>query len=336
MKVEKIITITDDNYHYTAGYYVTNKWIDDDTFIGVREGRTRDENELLKISLKDMSIEVLDKNLRSSGFATVCNNKVYYCDRIGVVEMDINHGSRRLLCETDACALQMTADGRFASVFVENDEPNRFYRINIKTGEIEKLFEKSFKKPHNVVNHFMISPTDKDMFFFSHEGETFYISNRLWLFNAKTGNAWNIAKQRLDEDGNVGDCFGHEMWAPDGKGLYFVKFSCSTIKPSGICYVDVQSGEYEVKYSGYKYWHVGVSADGKYLTADTQYAPNQSEVIVIDRETGREFLVDMPYMTGVHPCHPHPQLSPDNSKVIYTALDKKDGRTSIKVAYLER
>ena len=36
MNVEKIKTIMDDEYHYTAGYFVTNKWIDNDTFIGVR------------------------------------------------------------------------------------------------------------------------------------------------------------------------------------------------------------------------------------------------------------------------------------------------------------
>ena len=59
------------------------------------------------------------------------------------------------------------------------------------------------------------------------------------------------------------------------------------------------------------------------------------EVVIIDRETGEEFVVDMPYMTGRHPCHPHPQLSPDNKKIVYTALSKEDGRTCIKVAYLK-
>ena len=191
-----------------------------------------------------------------------------------------------------------------------------------------------FEKPFNVANHLMISPTDKDILFFAHEGSTFYVSNRLWIYDAKTGSERNIAKQRLDRDGNVGDCFGHEMWAPDGNGLYFVKYPCSPIKPCGICYVDVKSGKYELLYSKHKYWHVGVSSDGKFLTADTQYAPHRSEVVVIDREKGREFVVDIPYITGIHPCHPHPQLSPDNNRVVYTALDKEDGRTCIKIAYL--
>ena len=171
MNVEKIVTLTDDEYYYTAGYYVTNKWIDNETFIGVRstEETIRKSNELIKVSLSDMSIEILDNDIRDAGFTTVFNNKVYYSVKNGIFFFFLGSREKRLICETDASALQMTADGKFASVFVENDEPNRFYRINIETGEIEKLFEKSFKKPFNVANHFMISPTDKDMFFFAHE-----------------------------------------------------------------------------------------------------------------------------------------------------------------------
>ena len=181
----------------------------------------------------------------------------------------------------------------------------------------------------------MISPFDKDLFFFAHEGDCRYVSNRLWLYNAETKKSWNIAKQTLNQDGTLGDCFGHEMWAPDGKGIYFAKYAGSPEPPRGICYVDIETGKYELLYTKYKYWHVGVSQDGRYLTADTQYDPHQSEVVIIDRETGEEFVVDMPYMTGRHPCHPHPQLSPDNKKIVYTALSKEGGRTCIKVAYLK-
>lgn len=335
MNVEKIITLSDDRYYYTAGYYVTNKWIDNDTFIAVRWVDDVTVNELVKISLPDMAVDVIDENVESASFSEVYDNKVYYSSSKGFMEFNLKDNTKRCICETDATDLQLTADGKYASVFkVKDDGSSDFFRINIKTGEIEKVHEKMFRKPLNVANHLMISPTDKDMFFFAHEGETFYISNRLWIYDSKTDKEWNVAKQKLDGDGAVGDCLGHEMWSPDGKGLYFAKYTCSSIKPSGICYVDIKSGIWECLYSKYRYWHVGVSSDGRYLTADTQYAPLQSEVVVIDKETGEEFVVDMPYMTGVHPCHPHPQLSPDNNKVIYTALDKEQGRTCIKIAYI--
>ena len=345
MKLDRTVTIAEDNYCYSIGYYVTNKWIDNDTFIGVKEpvenvaGRyveSAPDKELVKVSLKDNSIEVIDTGVRYANFAEVKNDKIYYNDAIGIVEFDLKNNTKKRICETDAGYLHMTADGDYASVFTgKENEPSRFYRVNIKTGEIEKILERNFVRPFDVANHLMISPYDKDLFFFAHEGDTFYASNRLWLYNDKTKKQWNIARQTLTQDGELADCVGHEMWAPDGKGIYFAKYACSPEPPRGVCYVDVLSGKYELLYSKYKYWHVGVSQDAKYLVADTQYEPDQCEIVVIDRETDEEVVVDMVYMTGRHPCHPHPQMSPDNKKIIYTALDKESGRICIKVAYLK-
>ena len=344
MNVKKIITITDNEYSYTAGYFVTNKWIDNNTFIAVRESdeimiknsEVAADKQLVKVSLSDNSIEVIDTGVSYATFSEVKNNKLYYNNHEGLVEYDLKTKERRYICKTDAGYIQMTADGKYASLFTGKEgTPSKFYRVNIESGEIEKILEINFSQPFDVANHLMISPHDKDMFFFAHEGDCRYISNRLWLFDAKTKEKRNIAKQTLNSDGALGDCFGHEMWAPDGKGIYFAKYAVSPEPPRGICYVDIQTGKYELLYTKYKYWHVGVSMDGRYLTADTQFDPHQSEVVIIDRESGEEFVVDMPYMTGRHPCHPHPQLSPDNKKIVYTALDKKDGRICIKVAYLE-
>jgi len=124
------------------------------------------------------------------------------------------------------------------------------------------------------------------------------------------------------------------MWAPDGKGLYFVKYLCLPTPPRGICYVDVQTGKAELLYTGYRYWHVGVSEDGRYLTADTQTGKDYSEVVLIDLNDNSETVIDKAKTNWTHPCHPHPQISPDNKKVVYTALNEK-GRTCVKVAILK-
>ncbi|MCR4719127.1 MAG: oligogalacturonate lyase family protein [Firmicutes bacterium] len=344
MRTDRIVTITDDLYEYTAGYYVTNKWIDNDTLVGMRAAdrimdanqEVADDKQLVKISLTDGSIEVIDTGVKYATFSEVKNGKLYYNDKKGIIELDLKTDKKRYVCETDAGYLQLTADGAYASVFTGREgTPSRFYRVDIKTGEIEKLMEINFSEPFDVANHLMISPQDKDLFFFAHEGDCRYITNRLWLYNARTKKQWNIARQTLSSDGALGDCFGHEMWAPDGKGIWFAKYAVSPEPPRGICYVDIETGKYKLLYSKYKYWHVGVSADGRYVVADTQYDPHQSEVVIVDRETDEETVIDMPYMTGKHPCHPHPQLSPDNKKVVYTALDKEGGRTCIKVAYLK-
>lgn len=54
-----------------------------------------------------------------------------------------------------------------------------------------------------------------------------------------TGYVENILRQRLNEDGNNGECVGHEMWSPDGRGMYFIKYISTTILPRGVWYLDV-------------------------------------------------------------------------------------------------
>ena len=65
---EKIITIGDDKYHYNAGYYAQNKWVDNDTLIldraenevvGNIQPKGEKVYETVKYSLNDGSIDVL-------------------------------------------------------------------------------------------------------------------------------------------------------------------------------------------------------------------------------------------------------------------------------------
>ena len=179
----------------------------------------------------------------------------------------------------------------------------------------------------------MICPQNENLFFFAHEGDTRYISNRLWIYDHENKSMKNIAKQRLNSDGELADCFGHEAWAPDGSGMYFIKYDLSPSSLTGICFVDAASGEFDILYSEYKYWHVGVSADGRYLTADTRYPGEWSEIILVDRESGEQKLIDIAPTTKKHPCHPPPILSPDNKKIAYTSLDSR-GNTCVKITFI--
>ncbi len=70
--------------------------------------------------------------------------------------------------------------------------------------------------------------------------------------------------------------------------------------------------------------------------ADTQHGPwakGMSEVVVVDPADHTETLIDTALSTN-HPNHPHPQLSPDASRLIYTSLDER-GRSVMKAAFLE-
>lgn len=357
MKTVEIRTIGDDRYHYTSGYYTDNKWVNQDTVILKRSEKQtlgygnineETESELVLLSLKDNSMEVLCREDVYASTYLVKGDKVYYSDRKSVKVLDLVTKECRTLYtnsyytedpEVHIMGISIPNDGRYLGFYVEaKDVPSVFVTVDAETGEEREVFDFSFKKPFQRANHGMICPTDQDLMFFCHEGTTEYISNRLWLHDARTGRNWNIARQRLDDNGNLGDCFGHEMWAPDGKGMYFVKYPQSPIPPRGLCYVDIETGESKVLYSGYAYWHVGVSQDGKYLTADTMCGnfkgTDECEVVVVDLENQSEHVVAIAHSNGKHPCHPHPQMSPDNRKVVYTSLDEK-GRTVVQVAFLQ-
>lgn len=359
LTAEKIITITDEQYHYTSAYYTTNKWLDRDTIvlarsknqtIGVRANPFEDHVELVKVSLKDGSKTVLCNDALT--FYAVWRDQVFYSNGYALKAIDVPTGAIRTIYENEACKAfvhsgkeysgetlllqqpHLTNDGKWVAMYIpRKDQASIFLRVNTQTGEAENFLEKQFAHPFYQGNHLMPCPENGDLYFFAHEGTTQYVSNRLWLYDCARKEARNIARQRLNADGDLGDCFGHEMWAPDGKGLYFVKYPCSPEPPRGVCYVDAQSGEYELLYSGFEYWHVGVSGDGQFITADT-FANGRSGVVVIDRSDDSENLIDTVDITWQHPCHPHPQLCADNSRVSYTALSDA-GRTCVKIAYLK-
>lgn len=349
VSVKEKFEISDNEYYYTAGYYTANKWIDNNTIVVSRskhpliERSSGEKVELVKISLDTGEMTVLCDDVIGSAAYVVHKNIVYYSAGKEIKTINTLNGDIQALYKdeffpNEKASLLMpekTRDGRYISVFIENEGfPTYFVVINTETGEAKKLCEKNFSAPFSRANHGMICPTDPDIIFFAHEGDTRYVSNRLWIYNAKTDKMYNTAKQNLDEDGNLGDCFGHEMWASDGKGLYFVKYPVSPLPSRGICYVDIETKEVQMLYSSYKYWHVGTAENGRFLVADTQLPDWKSEVVVIDKEDGSETVVDSNLNIKEHPCHPHPQISPDNKTVVYTAFND-DGRVCIKGIFLE-
>ena len=350
-KTVDIITIGDSEYHYTSGYFTDNKWIDNETLVLERAksesiGDKRDEPEeveLVKLSLKDNSMEVILKDSVMGYNYLVFGDKIYYSDRKNLKVMDINTKEKETLYTVQGGAriygISITTDGAVIGMVIDwLDAPEKVLILDAKSGVVKDEFSHKFPDPFWNVCHAMICPTNPDLMYFCHEGRTEYVSNRMWLHDAKTGKDWNFAKQRMDENGNLIDCFGHEMWAPNGKGMYFVKYPVSPSKPTGICYVDAETSKVDLLYTGYKYWHIGVSQDGKYLAGDTLLSvydgDGNSEVVVIDLEDDSESVVDVVKISGQHPCHPHPQMSPENDKVCYTALDE-NGRTVTKIAFLK-
>lgn len=243
----------------------------------------------------------------------------------------------------------LTNDGRYISLFKIHinfasaeangyipDKYTEFIVIDAKEKKIKYTYQKVFKGSFWVANHMAVNPVSPDIFAFSHEGETTYIPNRIWLYDNRKKRAWNVLKQESDGDNVLLEFIGHELWAPSGRGMYYVKYNSSE-KPSGIGYLDLDTESGKILYSAFPYWHCTVSNDETMLAGDTQPHPNVGlcNVIIIDRKDGSENLIDTVKETGTHPSHPHPQIAPDNSKVAYTYLDD-NGNIAVKIAYINR
>ena len=343
LKIRSVTDISDTAWHYSFGYYAERKWISESRIVLIRgntpdiayNAATRAKTELIIFDIETGSITVIDENIPSFTDFLVAESKIYYVKDGALICFNADTCEKKTLFrEKSIGSPHITKDGRVISLFSCSPEICRFFRVDTESGGGELLFETTFGEPHPYANHGMISPTDPDILFFAHEGNTKEISDRLWIYSAREKTARNIAKQAVDEKGSPIDCFGHEAWSHDGAGLYFVKYRESRAR-GGICYADIEGNKPELLYTGADYWHVGASESGRYLTADTRnLGADRSGVVLIDKATGEEKLMDTPCVTFRHPCHPHPQLSPSDSKLVYH-FENEHGNTAVRIAFLE-
>lgn len=268
---------------------------------------------------------------------TVRNGKVYHVEGSRYLATELCSGTTDVLWEAPyplRGPISITDDGQFGGAcWRYEDGSYSIGRINLLTGEHEELQRQSFPPPLDEVSHCMPSPVNPDHIFFCHEGNCCYITNRLWMTDVGKGRTENIFRQRLDQDGNNGECCGHEMWSPDGKGLYFIKYISATITPRGVWYIDLETHKTHSVASGGDYWHVGVSPDGNRLAADTQVPGSCSDVVLIDQELGKEISLIRGATNWTHPCHPHPVFSPDGKKLCFTMLNE-EGNTCVAIVEL--
>lgn len=334
--------ISDPELHYSFGYYAENKWLDENRIVLIRgntpeisaNDATRAKTELVIYNVETGDVIPIAEGVGSFVDFAAHSRTVYYVKKSVLFEYNTDTCQEKALFSAEKIGSpHISADGKYISLFSCSPEICRFYRVDAERAEGELLFEKSFPEPNPFANHGMISPTDKDVIFFAHEGDTRSVADRLWIYDRASGCERNIAPQQVDSEGKPMDCFGHEAWAHDGSGLYVVKYRESRTA-SGICYADIDGSAPRLLYTGYDYWHVGASMSGKYLTADTRnLGADRSGVVLINLETGEESLVDTPTVTFRHPCHPHPQLSPKDTHLTYH-FKNENGRVAVKIVSL--
>lgn len=332
----EIVYLTSDTYHYTYGYYSNNSWANGNVVIAARSDTddppTFSNTELVAVDINREEAWLLDVKPSSYTEYVVDSELIYY-----IIPGKSELRCFNMLTKSDRLVAAMsgmnfphiTANGSHINVSRHVDGLDTGTVIDVKTGESYDIMAVRFDEPYPIANHHMICPTDPTVMFFSHEGTTTDIPDRLWI--AKLGEEpYNIAYQKTDSNGKPTDCFGHEYWAPDGDGLYFVKYSCSPSSPKGVCYVSLDDIEHpEVLYSKYPYWHVSCSNDERYIASDTQ-SGSFSGVCLIDTETDEEIMLyHAQTYKWTHPAHPHPCFNTDSDVLCFNDYNTENQKVSI-------
>lgn len=234
-----------------------------------------------------------------------------------------------------ATHLSLSADGRFllldgaigAGWFVGTAE--------LATGEFHLIRE--FDAHHN---HALFSPVDPDLFAIAHDqyrnpvtGEFTHHTERTFLMDT--------ANQRYQCVNGQFHCYPfhgacHEWWSKDGR----------------ICYIDYDTGAYEYDIDTGQTVHVWkeplchahCSSDRRYWCADEspyKWREQPCKVLMLDRATSlrTEIQSAMPMPGGdywatrtTYHIDPHPQISPLDSFVVYTATT--NGRATVALSPL--
>lgn len=98
----------------------------------------------------------------------------------------------------------------YFDLIFEAREPRTLFTINVKTGELKKIFTDSAW-----LNHVQFSPTDPDLLMFCHEGPWHKV-DRIWTININTKEVKLMHKRTMPME-----IAGHERFSPDGKSIWF-------------------------------------------------------------------------------------------------------------------
>jgi len=250
------------------------------------------------------------------------DDKFYYTDKTKLQVFDLISGKNEELYTLEegqdfSGSVTITNDCKYLGAYwADTDGITVLGVFDIQNKIMLKTERVPFMGPYSIASHGMLCPVNKDLMFFCHEGRTEYITNRLWLtdFNSK----WNLFKQKMDENNNNGECVGHEAWAYDGSGLFFVKYDIpGTLKPNGIYFVDLK-GNAKCINSETNHWHVCANRALTHTASDTGSAGTVSKVLLTEIKTGKMQVLNEITRFQNHPGHPHPSFSPDGKKVVYT------------------
>jgi oligogalacturonide lyase len=146
----------------------------------------------------------------------------------------------------------------YFDIIYEAKLPRTLFTVNVKTGELTKLFSDSAW-----LNHVQFSSTDPKLLMFCHEGPWHKV-DRIWTIDITTKQVKKMHQRTMNME-----IFGHEWFAPDGKRIWFdlQQPRSTTFFIAG---TDVKTGQ-EIKYALKRdEWsiHFNTSPDQKLFCGD--------------------------------------------------------------------
>jgi oligogalacturonide lyase len=206
--------------------------------------------------------------------------------------------------------------GSYFNRIYEAKLPRTLFTIDIKTGQLRKLFTDSAW-----LNHVQFSPTDPNLLMFCHEGPWHKV-NRIWTIDINTKEIRLMHKRSMDME-----IAGHEWFGPDGKTIWFDLQTPRSVKffVAGSDVKTQQEKRYELTRDEWSI-HFTISPDQRLFAGDGGDSGQVARAkngrwIYLFRPEGDKFvsekLVNMQYHG--YKLEPNVHFSPDGKWVIFRA-----------------
>ncbi|MFT3827239.1 MAG: oligogalacturonate lyase family protein [Chitinophagaceae bacterium] len=205
---------------------------------------------------------------------------------------------------------------QYFNLIYEAKLPRTLFTINVKTGELTKLYTENAW-----LNHVQFSPADPKILMFCHEGPWHKV-DRIWTIDIKTKDIKLMHKRTMDME-----IAGHEWFSPDGKRIWFdlQQPRSTTFYVAGTDVKDLSEKKYALTRNEWSI-HYNISPDQKLFCGDGgdpgQVAKATDGMwIYLFTPDGDHFasekLVNMKYHN--YKLEPNVHFSPDGKWVIFRA-----------------
>ena len=305
-------------------YVSSNNWNKAGTkfMFGCRVTGAMYEYDTLKQTVKLIDVAEVD-GVHLHVQVIALTDEVYYGKNGELWKYDWNTGKKQKVGNRSFSILSVTNDGKYASGdATAPDGQAAAARLNLETGEFETMTVNNQLKASNSMssgqNHAQINPGYPELQFFSHEGTTEYIPDRMWLGNWDTGEMRNMVIQGRTKAGEQGENFGHEVWSSTGDYMYFVKYNGSKKGQTGFVRTDRFGNNREYINGDYPYWHCYPSGDDNWVAGDT----SGGQIIVASTNSYQSYhLLTFRMTNWNHPYQPHPCISYYGNSINWQMVD---------------